>query len=407
MKFLIAAGGTGGHITPGIAIAKALKEDGHEIVFVGTEQGMEKDLIPKAGFELKYIHASGLSAGIKNKIKAINNLNKGVTDCLKIIEEYEPDMCIGTGGYVTAPLMFAAHKLKVHSIIHESNALPGKTTDLMCSYVDKVCVGFKEAKEKLKKKNVVVTGNPNKMNLNSLTKNEAKSKIGIEGKLLLIFGGSQGAKKINSVILEIIKEKQFEDYNVIYATGPKNYDEIANQIICEDSSKYELINNEEEEEIVLYKLPDESNSITYTSKKSGKDKDVKTIDTNISHKDNKIVIKKFIYNMEEVMKASDLVVCRSGALTCTEIAEVGVASILIPFPYAAENHQFYNAQTLKNANAGIIIEEKSLTSQLLIEGINSILNDNEMISKMAHNSKTLRTGNPIENIKNEIYSILS
>ena len=124
-------GGTGGHITPGLAIGTMLKNEGHEVVFIGTEYGMEKDLIPKAGFDLKYIHASGLVAGILGKIKAMINLKKGITDCKKIIKEEKPDMCIGTGGYVTAPLMIAAKQLNIHTLIHESNALPGKTTKLM------------------------------------------------------------------------------------------------------------------------------------------------------------------------------------------------------------------------------------------------------------------------------------
>ena len=123
-------------------------------------------------------------------------------------------------------------------------------------------------------------------------------------------------------------------------------------------------------------------------------------------KEKKILIKKFIYNMEEVMKAADLVVCRSGALTCTEIAEVGVASILIPYPYAAENHQLYNAQTLQNTNAGVIIEEKGLTPELLKKAIDEIMSDDNILHTMSENSKKLRKGNPIENIKNEIYKIL-
>ena len=119
-------GGTGGHITPGIAIGTMLKNCGHEVIFVGTEGGMEKDLVPKAGFDIKFIHASGLTAGLVHKINAIKNLNKGTTDCKNLIKEIKPDMCIGTGGYVTAPLMFAAIDNKIPTLIHESNALPRK-----------------------------------------------------------------------------------------------------------------------------------------------------------------------------------------------------------------------------------------------------------------------------------------
>lgn len=376
MKFIIAAGGTGGHITPGLAIGTMLKNEGHTVIFVGTEHGMEKDLVPKAGFDIKYIHASGLVSGIKGKIEALKNLKLGTKECEKIIDDEKPDMCIGTGGYVTAPLMIAANKKGIHAMIHESNALPGKTTKLMASKIDEVAVGFEETKQKLKKGNIVVTGNPNKMCLNTLTREEAKAKLGINSKLLLIFGGSQGAKKINETIMEIIKNKQFGDYAVIYATGPKNYEDVFKRAALEDRDRYSYV-VDNDDSLELY-----------------------------DDKEKKIIIKKFIYNMEEVMKAADLVVCRSGALTCTEIAEVGVASILIPFPFAAENHQLYNAQTLQNVNAGVIIEEKGLTESLLIKAIDEIISDDNILHTMSENSKKLRKGNPIENIKEEIYRIL-
>ncbi len=404
MKFLISAGGTGGHITPGIAIGQMLKNEGHDVIFIGTKYGMEKDLVPKAGFSIKYIHASGLNPGIANKVKALSDLRLGIKDCKKIIEEEKPDMCIGTVGYVTAPLMISAKKLKVPTLIHESNALPGKTTRLMARSVNKVAVGFKEAKDKLNLDNVVVTGNPNKMALNDLTKEEAKNKIGINGKLLLIFGGSQGAKRINEVIIESINKEYLKGYNVIYSTGPKNYEEAKNSILEKCKDKYEIINNEDSLE--LYFKEENNTSFTYTSKNEGINKDVKTIDSSFINQSTKIIIKKFIYNMEEVLKAADLVVSRSGALTCTEIAEVGVASILIPFPYAAENHQLYNAKTLENAKAGIIIEEKNLSEEILVKGINEIINDDNLIFSMGENAKKLKVGNPIVNIKNEIFNIL-
>jgi len=397
MKFLIAAGGTGGHITPGLAIGSMLKNEGHEVLFIGTEKGLEKDLIPKAGFEIKYIHASGLVSDFQGKLEALDNLNKGVVDCLKIISDEKPNMCIGTGGYVTAPLMLAALRKKIPTLIHESNALPGKTTKLVSRRINEVCVGFEETKNKLKRGNIVVTGNPNKMGLNNLTKEEAKSKIGVNNKLLLIFGGSQGAKKINETIIDAIEKTKFNGYDVIYATGPKNYDDVKNALKEFVTKIYDV--TEDEDSITLSV---NTNSLTLTTNEDGISKDVKTVQNS-----NRIIIKKFIYNMEEVMKASDLVVCRSGALTCSEIAEVGVASILIPFPFAAENHQFYNAKTLENVGAGEIIEEKNLTTELLVERINSIMNNDDLLVNMAENSKKLRTGNPIENIKNEIYKILN
>ena len=339
MKFLIAAGGTGGHITPGIAIATMLKNEGHEVIFVGTENGLETDLVPKAGFEIKYIHAKGLKGGIINKIKALIELKKGINDCKEIIEKELPDMVIGTGGYVTAPLMIAGIDKKTPTMIHESNALPGKTTKWLSKQVDCVAVGFEDAKKKLDNlNNIIVTGNPNKMGLSNLTKDEAKIKLGIKGKMILIFGGSQGAKKINETMIELINSKNFDGYNVIYATGPKHYDNITNEL--------------------------------------------KDIPENVK-------VEKYIYNMEEVMKASDVVVCRSGALTVSEISTVGVASILIPFPHAAENHQYYNAKTLEDIKAGIIIEEKDLNKQYLLKKLEALIKDDKLLTEMAENSKKI------------------
>lgn len=357
MKFLMAAGGTGGHITPGIAIATMLKNNGHEVIFIGTENGLETDLVPKAGFDIKYIHALGLKSGIMNKLKAIRALNKGINECKNLISEEKPDMVIGTGGYVTAPLMIAGISKKIPTMIHESNALPGKTTKWLAKKVDCVAVGFEAAKEKLNNLgNVVCTGNPNKMGMSNISKEEAKKKINIEGKLVLVFGGSQGAKRINETMIELINNKEFKGYNVIYATGPKHYDNILSQI-------KEIPNN--------------------------------------------VTIEKYIYNMEEIMRASDVVVCRSGALTISELSTVGVSSILIPFPHAAENHQYYNARTLADVEASIIIEEKNLTSKALKSKLEELINDDERLIKMQEAAKKIEKKNVLEEIMKEIDKVIN
>lgn len=357
MNILVAAGGTGGHITPGIAIANMLKEKGNRVIFVGTERGMEVDLVPKAGYEIKYIHAKGLNrrASIKN-IKSILELIKGISDVKKIIKEEKIDIVIGTGGYVTAPAMIAALKLKIPTMIHESNALPGKTTSWLSSKVDVVAVGFEEALKKLPKaKNAIYTGNPTKIK-NALSQKEAKEKIGVNKPLVLVFGGSQGAKKLNETMIEMINTSKIEDYQIIYATGPKHYDEIISKIKVENEN---------------------------------------------------VKIERYIYNMEEIMEASDLAVCRSGALTVTELGVVGLPAILIPYPLAAENHQYFNARTIEDKNAGIIIEEKDLTVEVLKYKIEKILKDKESLRKMQKNAKREEMKNAIEKIEQEIDKIKS
>lgn len=355
MNILVAAGGTGGHITPGIAIANKLKEMGNKILFVGTTGGMEVDLVPKAGFDIKFIHARGLkrSLSLKN-IKTIIELVKGITDVKRIINEEKIDLVIGTGGYVTAPAIIAGLKCKVPTLIHESNALPGKTTKWLSGKVDCVAVGFEDAIKRLPKaKNAVCTGNPTKLS-NTFSKEEAKKKLNVQKPLVLVFGGSQGAKKLNDTMIDLINNYEIKKYEIIYATGPKHYDEIIGKITKQNDN---------------------------------------------------IKVEKYIYNMEEVMTASDLAVCRSGALTVTELGIVGLPAILIPFPYAAENHQYYNAKTIEDAKAGIIIEEENLTTENLKEGIENLILNKENLEEMNKNAKKTDMINAMENILKEIEKI--
>lgn len=349
MKILIVAGGTGGHINPGIAIANMLKEEKHEIVFVGTKKGMEIDLVPKAGYRLRTIRASSMKRGFSFKnIKTFFDLIYGISDAKKVLKEEKPDLVIGTGGYVTAPIMIAASKSKIPTIIHESNALPGKTTSWLSKKVDIILVGFKDTVKRLPNaKKVIYTGNPTKMN-KILDKSEVRKRLGITKPLVLVFGGSQGAKKINETMIELINKNKVNDYQLIYATGPKNYNDIISKIKV---------------------------------------------------KGDNIRIEKYIYNMEEVMAASDLVVSRSGALTTTEISIVGVASILIPFPFAAENHQLYNAETLKKVSAAEIILEKNLTTEKLDKMIQSLITNPERLNKMGENAKKNANFDALNNIK--------
>lgn len=318
---------------------------------------MENDLVPKAGYSLIHISAQGLARGFSFKnIKTMLTLWKGVNQCRKIIADEKPSLLIGTGGYVTAPLMLAGIQKKVPTMIHESNALPGKTTIWLSSKVDTVAVGFEAAIKRLPNaKHVVCTGNPTRMK-HTDNKKDLKEKLGYgSSKIVLVFGGSQGAKKINDVMIKLINSNKLKNCKLIYATGPKNYDEVMSKI---------------------QSVP------------------------------NNIKIEKYIYNMEEVMSASDLLVCRSGALTTSEIGIVGIPAVLIPFPHAAENHQFFNAKTLQDVGGGIIIEEQNLTEDILLSKINELVSNQTILDQMGKNARKIGNENAIKRIEEEVDKLI-
>ena len=233
MKVIVAAAGTAGHINPAIAIANKIKQKNpnSEIIFIGTKRGLENDLVPRAGYELKTIEAYGLSKNItiqsiKNNIKTL----KGISQAKKIVKKFSPDIVIGTGGYICGAAILAAKKYKIPTLLHESNAFPGKAVKMLSKKVDTILISFEEARKNLPDaKNIVLTGTPTKiknLNLNIKQKNDILRKLGLkqEKPVVLIFGGSQGAKAINDVIVEIINKKMNKNYQIIWAPGPIQFD---------------------------------------------------------------------------------------------------------------------------------------------------------------------------------------
>ena len=226
MRVIIAAAGTGGHINPGLAIANKIKEEQKDskIIFIGTTRGLENDLVPRAGYELKTIDAYGLSKKLTiDNIKKLYKTYKGLGQAEKIIKEFKPDIVIGTGGYICGAVITEAHKNKIPTMLHESNAFPGKAVKMLAKKVDTILVSFDETKSKIKNaKNVVCTGTPVKIEKKEYginQKNEILSKLGLNSikPIILVYGGSQGAQKINEAILEIIDEKLNKNYQIIWA----------------------------------------------------------------------------------------------------------------------------------------------------------------------------------------------
>ena len=370
MKVVIAAAGTGGHINPGIAIANKIKEKqpNSEFVFIGTNRGLENDLVPRAGYDLRVIDAHGLERKLTvQNMKNLYATYKSIKEAKGILQEFGPDVVVGTGGYICVPVVLAAKKLGIPVVLHESNAFPGIAVKLFKKKADAILVGFENAKERLKDaKNVIVTGNPikiKKLNLTEQEKTKIKGELGVSGNkpVVLVFGGSQGARSINRSFIEIIVNKKNKDYQIIWAAGPEQYEKIKEKL-------------------------DEVNV------------DIENI------KDVKIV--PYIYNMEEVMNACDLVVCRSGAMTITEISVTGKPAIFIPFPFATENHQEYNARVLEGVGAAKIILDKDLNSEILSSTITEIIKDPDQLAQMAKNAERIAIPNVEDRIYEEIRKVV-
>ena len=370
MRVIIAAAGTGGHINPGLAIANKIKkeEKDSKIIFIGTTRGLENDLVPRAGYELKTIDAYGLSKKISiENIKKMYKTLKGYGEARKIIKEFKPDIVIGTGGYICGATISAAHSLKIPTLLHESNAFPGKAVKMLANKTDTILVSFEDARSRIKNaKNIVYTGTPVKIRKKEYGINEKNSIIKSAGlnetkPIVLIFGGSQGAQKINDAILGILKNKLNKNYQIIWATGPKQFDRIKE--ILEENNVY--INHLENAKIVPY-----------------------------------------IYNMEEMMNVSDLIVARSGAMTITEISNLGKASILIPLPNVSGDHQLHNAKVLENIGAARIILNNELNYENLNSNIEEIILNKNTIETMSKNALKVSTSNAEDKIFTEIKKIV-
>lgn len=370
MRVIIAAAGTGGHINPGIAIANKIKEKEpkSEIMFIGTNRGLEIDLVPRAGYKLKTVEAYGFKKefSINNARNLFKTLHSK-KDARKIIDDFKPDIVLGTGGYICVPVLSAAISRKIPVVLHESNAYPGKALKMFSKNAELVLVGFEETKTKLREaKNVVVTGTPTKvrkMSISSQRKKEILNGLGIKNDLpiVLVFGGSQGAQAINQAVKNLILMKKNENYQIIWATGPKQYD-----IIKEEFEKENMFIN--------------------------------------GIKNTKIV--PYIYNMEEMMNIADLMVCRSGAMTITEIAIVGKPAIFIPLPSKSANRQEDNAIVLEKIGAAKIILNKDVNGEILGETIGDIIDNRFELEEMGRLASSIAPTDVEEKIYREIKKII-
>ncbi len=364
MHILFAGGGTAGHINPALAIAGHIREkhpDAH-ISYIGTPDKLEAKLVPEKGYNFRTISVAGFQRKIslENIVKNISAATKAVTSSIavkKILKELQPDVVVGTGGYVSGPVLRQAAKMGIKTAIHEQNAYPGVTTKMLASNADAVMLAMPEAEKYLKlNKKPYITGNPVRSELLNITREQAREKLGIANDeiLLLSFGGSLGAMRVNQAVAEVIKwHNNTNKFYHIHATGKNGYNEF----------------------IENFK------------------------DLNLS---DRIDIREYINDMDVCMAAADLIICRAGAITLSELLACGKPSILIPSPYVAENHQYHNAMTLKNIGAAEIIEEKDLNGEKLISVLSELV---ENKSKLMQMSQAARNG-AIVDANERIYEII-
>lgn len=372
MKILFATGGTGGHINPALAVAGRIREmygDEAEILFVGTPTHMETKLVPQAGFNLKTVDVRGFYRALTwNNIKrdsvAFIKMFTSSIEAKKIIKEFDPDVAIGFGGYVSGPVIRKAHQLGVPTALHEQNAFPGITNKALAKVVDCVMLTSEDALERIQS-NVepVITGLPVRGELIAADRKKCREELGIPDDRILILsmGGSLGADAINNAMIELITaEKDNDKLMFIHAMG-----------------QYGLYVPEKLEE-------------------NGVDLE--------AHPN--IVLREYIDDMQRCMPAADIVICRSGASSLYEIRALGKASILIPSPNVAENHQYYNAMELVNNDAALIIEEKDLTGEKLVETAESLINDPERIKTIEKNAKSMAILDATDRITTNLLNLI-
>ena len=374
MNVAFAAGGTGGHINPALAIADKLKEvfPDTNILFIGSPDGLEAKLVKKAGYDFASVKMAGIQRkltphNIKLNIQAVHYYLSAGKRIKKIFDDFSPDLVIGTGGYVTGTVLKTAIKCGIKTALHESNSLPGVSVKMLAPKADLVMLGTEDAKKHLEAKNeVIVTGLPVRGELLNARKDLSRKKLGIPNNkyLVLSFGGSLGAKPLNDAMYDILLESAENDtYYHIHSVGT-------------NGSEF------------LDKFKEQG----FTEGEKGLIK-------------GNVEVRQYIDDMDTCMSACDLVIGRAGASSLSEIEAMGKASILIPSPYVAENHQFHNAMALVNRGAGSIIEEKDLTSQSLKEAIDSMLSNPAKLIQIEENAKNMAITDARERIADIIISL--
>lgn len=356
MRYIISAGGTGGHIYPALSIINKIKEEDKDakILYIGTTDRMEKDIVPNLGIDYLGIKMNGLGKSVKKICGFLTNTFTGLKKCKKTMKKFKPDVVIGVGGYVTVPVVLAARSQKVKVILHEQNSIPGKANRMLSKYASAVCISMESSRKYFEHNNIVLTGNPRGEEILKFKKGNKKDyELSVSKKLVLITMGSLGAETINQKMIELLDDFSNKSYEVLLVTGKNNYDDVSKN-----------------------KLP----------------KNVKLV--------------PYIEKMGEVLKFTDLIITRAGATIISEITALGIPSILIPSPYVANNHQVINAKDLEDNGASFIVYEDSFDKKDLLEKIDKILGDSKLYGKMSTASKKLGITDSATRIYEEIRKVI-
>ncbi|MBR6013216.1 MAG: undecaprenyldiphospho-muramoylpentapeptide beta-N-acetylglucosaminyltransferase [Selenomonadaceae bacterium] len=366
MKIIFSGGGTGGHIYPALTLIDTVKKKSPdaEILYVGTELGLESDIVPKAGINFTALNLEG---GFERRftlenIKRAANALLSVKQAGKIIEDFQPDVVVGTGGYVCGPILLAASLKKIPSLIQEQNAVAGVTNKILSKFVTKIAVGSTLALKKFPAEKTVYTGNPIRAEVLTAKKSDGLKEFNFteDKPVILISGGSRGARSINNAMVEVlINAAKKNSAQFLHVTGKTEFDSVTQKL---------------------------------------KDADFDFDNPNI-----KIV--PYLYNMPQAMAMADLAIFRAGATGLAELTARGIPSILIPYPYAAENHQEFNAKVLVDGGAAKMILNKNLTSEILSEQLDELLKNPDELKKMSAASLKLGRSQAAEEISDLILKL--
>lgn len=366
MKMIFCGGGTSGHVNPALNIAATVKKrvPDAEIMFIGTKHGIESTLVPKSGYPIEFVEVEGFSRKLSLKnIKTAYHAITSVRAAKKIIKKFKPDCVVGTGGYVSWPTVKAAAKLGIPTLIHEQNAFPGVTTKMLSRYVDKICISFDGSEkffdDKVKNK-LVLTGNPTIVD--DMSREEARKILGISETepYILSYGGSMGADKVNELVFSLIESysapENIRHAHAIGRVGFEKYDSIA------------------------------------------KEKDF------YSHKN--LEISEYIYDMPIRQAAADVIICRAGAMTLSELAVRGRAAIFIPSPHVTEDHQYKNARLFADAGAAYVFRESEIDGKLLADTVKELVNNPNKRRRIEESIKKFAMLDSVDMIVDNVFSVM-